>query len=81
LRPKLPKIIKTVDSKLDRFIITKRGKPAALLMSIDDYESLLETIDVLSDKKLIKRLRKAEKELEKGKVKALDEIEKEMGLA
>ena len=80
LRPKLPQIIDEIDSKMDRFIITKRGKPVALMMSVDDYESILETIDILSDKRLVKRIKKAEEDVKKGNVRALSEIEKELGL-
>lgn len=80
LRPKLPKIMGEVDAKMDRFIITRRGKPIALIMSIDDYESLLETLDILSDKKLLKRIKKAEEDIKKGKVESLDKIEKEMDI-
>ena len=80
LRPKLPQIIDEIDSKMDRFIITRRGKPVALMMSVDDYESILETIDILSDKRLVKRIKKAEEDVKKGNVRALSEIEKELGL-
>ena len=80
LRPRLPQIIDALDSKMDRFIITKRGRAVALMMSVDDYESLLETLDILSDSRLMGRIKKAESEIKKGKVKALDRIEKEMGI-
>lgn len=80
LRPKLPRIIEDIDSRMDRFIITKRGKPVALMMSVDDYESLLETLDILSDKHLMKRIKKAEEEIGKGNVAALDKIEKDLGI-
>ena len=80
LRPRLPKIIDEIDLKMDRFVITRRGKPVALMMAIDDYESLLETIDILSDAKLMKRIKKAEADLKNGRVTALDRIEKELGI-
>jgi len=81
LRPKLPKIMEEIDSKMDRFIVTKRGKPIALIMSIDDYESLLETLDVLSDKKLMKRIKQAERDIKRGNVKTLEQVEKDLGIA
>ncbi len=81
LRPKLPKIMEEIDSKMDRFIVTKRGKPIALIMSIDDYESLLETLDVLSDKKLMKRIKQAEKDIKTGNVQTLERVEKDLGIA
>ncbi len=80
LRPRLPQIMDEIDSKMDRFIITKRGKPVALMMSVDDYESLLETLDVLSDTHLMARIKKAESEVKKGRVRNLDKIEKGLGI-
>ena len=80
LRPKLPKIIDDIDSRMDRFIITKRGKPVAIMISVDDYESILETLDVLSNTHLMKKIKKAEAQVRNGRVKMLDQIEKELGI-
>lgn len=80
LRPKLPKIMEEIDSKMDRFIVTKRGKPIALIMSIDDYESLLETLDILSDRKLLKRIKQAERDIKKGNLTTLDQVERDPGI-
>ena len=80
LRPSLPKIIREIDSKMTRFIVTKRGKPAALIMSIEDYESLLETLDILSNSGLRKKIKAAEEDVKKGNIRALDEIDRELGL-
>jgi len=80
LRPKLPQVIMDIDSNMDRFVITKRGKPVALMMSIDDYESLIETLNIYADKPLMKRIKKAEAEIKKGNLESLDKVEKELGL-
>ena len=80
LRPRLPKIMAEVDSKMDRFIITKRGRPVALLMSIDDYESILETLDILSNSNLMKNIKKAKADVKAGRVVSLDVIERELGI-
>lgn len=79
LRPKLAEILKNISRRFDRYIITKRGNPEAVIMSIDDYESILETMDIQSDKALMKRLSKAEKEKKSGRGRSLDEIKKELG--
>ncbi|MBU0758956.1 MAG: type II toxin-antitoxin system prevent-host-death family antitoxin [Candidatus Omnitrophica bacterium] len=71
LRPELPLVIKDIDSKLDRYIVTKRGKPVAVMMSPDDYEGLLETIEILSDKEVVKRIKQAKKEIKEGKTVSL----------
>ena len=80
LRPSLSKVLKRIHNRFDRYIITKRGKPEAIIMSVEDYESLLETLEIQSDKELVKRLEKAEQDYKKGKFKSLDQIEKELGL-
>ena len=80
LRPNLPEIIDEIDEKMDRFIITRRGRPVALMMAIDDYESMLETLDVLSNPALMKRIRASEADITKGRVKTLARIEKELGI-
>lgn len=81
LRPRLPKIIDDVDRKMDRFVITRRGKPVALIMAVDDYESVLETLDIMADKKLLKKIKKAREDVRKGRRAPLYMIDKELGLA
>jgi len=72
LRPELPSVIKDIDGKLDRYIVTKRGKPVAIMMSPDDYEGLLETIDILSDKETAKRIKRAKQEIKENKTVSLE---------
>jgi len=80
LRPKLANILKGVHDKFDRYIVTKRGQPEAVIMSIEDYESILETMDIQADKGLMRRIKKAEEEIKKGKGVPLERIRKELGL-
>ncbi|NQT33020.1 MAG: type II toxin-antitoxin system Phd/YefM family antitoxin [Candidatus Omnitrophica bacterium] len=76
LRPNLTKIIEEVDSKMTRFIVTKRGKPTAVIMAIEDYESLLETLEILSNAGLGEKIKAAEEDVRKGNIQSLDEIYK-----
>ena len=50
------------------------------MISMDDYESLLETLDVLSNTRLMRKIKKAEADISAGRVKALDRVEKELGI-
>jgi len=74
LRPKLPEVMKRIDGKLDRYIVTKRGKPVVVMLSIDDYESLMETLDILADPEAMAGIRQGEKEIRKGKTRSWKEI-------
>lgn len=78
LRPALPSVINNIDSKLDRYVVMKRGKPVAIMMSFDDYESILETLEILSDKNLVKRIKKAKKEIDEGETVSLEEIRRKI---
>jgi prevent-host-death family protein len=40
-------------------LITKRDQPVSVLLSIEDYEALMETVDLLSNPKAMKALRAA----------------------
>lgn len=78
LRPELPQVIKGIDTKLDRYIVIKRGKPVAVMMSPDDYEGLLETIEILSDKDTVRRIKKAKKEIAQGKTISLEKLRRKI---
>ncbi len=80
LRPKLSQVMNNIHKKFDRYVITRRGKPEAIIMSMDDYEGLLETLEIESDPQLMADIREAEEEMKKGKGKTLEQIHKELGI-
>lgn len=45
--------------------ITRDGVPSAVLLSMDQFEGLMETIEVLSDQKSMRALRRSLKQAEK----------------
>lgn len=58
VKTKLPSLVKGVAERDDEIIITRNGRPAAVLLSTDEYEGLLETLDILSDPKLMAQIRR-----------------------
>lgn len=60
--------------------ITNRGKPAMTLMSAELYDTLLETLDVVSDPATLDALRRSLRDIESGKVHTLDEVATRLGL-
>lgn len=55
----LLELIRRVETQDDTVAITKKGIPSVVLMSMDRFEGLLETIDILSDERTLKSLKKA----------------------
>jgi prevent-host-death family protein len=79
LRPKLPKIMDRLSKYFDRCIVTRHGKPEAVMLSEEDYESLLETLDILSDQRLMKGIKRAQDDLRKGKGISWQKAKKKLG--
>ena len=60
--------------------ITNRGKPALALLSAELYDSLIETLDVLSDPETAEALRKSLSDIQAGRVRSLEEVAERLGL-
>ncbi len=78
LRPQLPKVVERIDGKLDRFVVTKRGKPVAVILGIDDYESLIETLDILSDPEAMAGIRQGLEDIRKGRIYSWEQIKRRL---
>jgi PHD/YefM family antitoxin component YafN of YafNO toxin-antitoxin module len=66
--------------ELGAIAVTRRGKPVLAVMSWEFYESLLETMEIMSDTELMPLLRQSLQEAKTGKTKAWQNIKKELGL-
>jgi antitoxin YefM len=62
----LSEIADRVEGEHDRVVVTRKGRPAAVIVSPDDLESLEETLAVLSDPELMRQIREAKAEMERG---------------
>ncbi len=58
--------------------ITKKGEAKVVLMSMEELESWDETNEILSDKKLMKDLKQAEKDIQEGRFVTWEELKKEL---
>jgi antitoxin YefM len=61
-------------------IITKHGKPAMVALGYEQYESLIETLEILSDRDLMPQLRQSMAQAEAGETVALADAIKQLGL-
>lgn len=73
-RANLSKLVESAVTTHERFEVTRNGDRVAVLMGADDYDSLLETLDILSDPDEIAALRTGLAELEAGDVSTADEV-------
>jgi antitoxin YefM len=56
----LSELVDRVEDQHDRVVLTRNGKPAAVLVSHDDLESLEETLAIMSDPSLMAQIRESE---------------------
>lgn len=73
-RENLPKLIDDVYEKLKSFIITVSGKPKAVIMSLEELESLQETAEVLAIPGARESIAKGFEQIKRGEYVTLDEV-------
>ena len=67
VKNRLSEVVDRLEREHGRVIITKHGRPAAVVLSIEDLEGLEETLQLLADPKVMRRIKKANAELAEGK--------------
>ena len=60
--------------------LTRHGKPVLAIMTWDLFESLSETIDILSDSELMNQIRKGMKDIEEERTRSWEEVKAELDL-
>ncbi len=56
----------------ESFAITQRGKVEGVLLNIEEYEGLIETLEILSDRELVESIERGMKDANEGK--AIDSL-------
>lgn len=66
VKARFSEIVDRVARQQDRVIVTRNGRPAAVLVGTEDLESLEETLEVMSDRSLLAQIRESEKAAARG---------------
>lgn len=72
-RARLPELVDDVSGRLNEYVITKHGRAHAVLMSAEEHEALLETLDILSDSAAMERIRRGLDELGRGETVSFED--------
>lgn len=75
VKNRLSEVVERLEREHGRVVITKHGRPAAVVLNIEDLEGLEETLSVLSDPKLMRRVRQSQSDIEAGDVRELTKDE------
>lgn len=75
VKNRLSEVVDRLEREHGRVVITKHGRPAAVVLSVADLEGLEETLEILSDPQLMRRIRKADAEIDRGQSEILTKEE------
>jgi antitoxin YefM len=81
-RKQLPKLADALEKhpEIGAVKITRHGKPVLAVLSWDLYESVVETMEIMSDPEMMAAFRQGVKEMEEGKSIPWEQVKKELGL-
>jgi prevent-host-death family protein len=74
----LSELVGRVNREHERVTVTVHGRPSAVLLAVDDLETLEETIAVLSDSEALRQLATSDAELARGEGEGLDDLNEAM---
>ena len=79
-REDLTTLVDNANKKLEEYIITVNGLPAAVLISAAEYQSWKETNEIMADSGLLKAIKEGEEAIENGKFVTFEQLKKDLNL-
>ena len=67
VKTRLLELVSGIAEREEEIVVTRNGKPAAVLVNYDEYERLKDSLEVLSDPDLMKQIRRSKSFYTKGK--------------
>jgi len=80
-RARLTEFLDEVETRHEHLVITRKGRPVAVVVSPAEWDAIEETLEVLQDERTMSDLRESEKDVAAGRLFGLDEVRRELGLA
>jgi len=80
-RANLSELLDELVERHEHVLITRNGRPVAVLIPAEEQEVLEETLEILQDEDLLDALRESERDVKAGRLSPLREVRRELGLA
>jgi antitoxin YefM len=75
-RSGLTELLDEIERVHEHVVITRKGRPSAVLMAQDEYDSLIETLEVLADPDAIADLAASQGDVDAGRVFDLEDVKR-----
>src|SRR5438046_282517 len=59
VKSRLPELVTGVAEREEEIVVTRNGRPAAVLVNYDEYRRQRDTLDILSDPNMMKQIRQS----------------------
>ena len=76
VKARLSAVLDEVRDTHERVVITRNGRPEAVILSVADLEALEETLDLLATPGTLEQIRQAEDEIARGEAIDADELDR-----
>lgn len=80
-RAELSDLLDEVEQRHEHVEITRNGRPVALVLPVEEYESIVETLEILGDDELMEALRRSEDDVKAGRTRSWKRVKRDLGLA
>ncbi|OGY11520.1 MAG: hypothetical protein A3H88_01795 [Candidatus Blackburnbacteria bacterium RIFCSPLOWO2_02_FULL_44_9] len=78
-REELPTLVDRADKLLEEYTITVNGQPKAVIISAKELDSLKETLDILSNSRLMADIKEGEEQIARGEYLTEKEFKRQTG--
>lgn len=79
-RARLSELLDELERRHEHVVITRNGRPTAVLVPAGEQEVLEETLEILQDEDILEALRESEEDVKAGRLSTLREVRRELGL-
>jgi len=73
-RAQFSRLVESAATTHERFDVTRNGSRVAVVLGAEDYDSLVETLDILGDPALLADIREAQQAIVRGALSSESEI-------
>lgn len=73
-KARLSSLVRKIREERGTYGITHRGKPEGVLLSVEEYETLIETLEILSDRELMASIDRGLADEKAGRLYSHDEV-------
>ncbi len=78
-RARLSELLDELEQRHEHVVITRNGRPVAVLVPSEEYDTIEETLEILHDEDILDALKESERDVRAGRLASLRDVRRELG--